>query len=125
MSTIKELLDGRELPINVCCSDPLLKDIYYTITHKNEQYVLATCYYKENNIKISDSFLLLSSENWELYIEPKKKVKVALYAYKYHSEKIYKVTHCMYRDNQHAIEGIGPNCIVKRLDYTEIEVLDE
>lgn len=125
MSTLKELIEGRELPINVYCSDPLLKDIYYTITHKNEHYALATGYYKENNIKITDSFLVLSSDNWELYNEPKKKVKVALYAYKYQSEKTYKVTHVMYRDNEHVIEGLGPNCIVKRLDWSETEVNDE
>lgn len=125
MSIIKELIEGRELPINVYCSDPLLKDIYYTITHKNEQYALATCYYKENKLKVTDSSVLLSSENWELYEEPKKKVKVALYAYKGIGSKCFSTTSYMYRDDKHAIEALGLNCIFKRLDSTEIEVNDE
>lgn len=125
MNKLKELLDGRELPINVYCSDPLLKDIYYTITHKNEHYALATGYYKENNIKITDSFLVLSSENWELYEEPKKKVKVALYAYKnYRLDPFWKISSYMYSNDKDAKPMLGAE-IFKRLDWSETEVNDE
>lgn len=125
MNKLKELIKGRMLPVNVCCNDPLLKDIYYTITHKNEQYALATCYYKENKLKVTDSSVLLSSENWELYEEPKKKVKVALYVYKRKETKHYIVTDEMYKDDLDFGTDIYNVDTFKRLDWSEIEVLDE
>lgn len=114
MSTIKELIEGKELPVKITCEG--LSSKWHMVTHANDKYCLTTDSNGNHNS------WLLSSYNWELYEEPKKKVKVALYAYKYQSEKTYKVTFVMYRDNQHAVEALGPNCIVKRLDCSEIEV---
>lgn len=125
MSKLKELLEGKELPVNVCRNEPLIKHRFYTISHKNENYALATFYYKENKNKVEDCFLSLSTDNWELCEEPKKKVKVALYAYKRKGDKYVSTTCYMYKNDQHVIEALGNVTLIKRLDFSEIEVDDE
>lgn len=116
MSTIKELIEGKELPVKITCKK--LSPEWYIVTHANNMSCLTTDSNGNHN------GWLLSSDNWELYEEPKKKVKVALYAYRNNSGS-YATTMYMYKDDAH-FEYCNPSYkLIKRLDSTEIEVNDE
>lgn len=115
MSTLKELIEGRELPVKV---RGYLSNIVYTVTHKNKNFALLS------HIE-GDSYSHLDSVNYELYEEPKKKVKVALYAYKnYELDPFWKISSYMYSNDKDAKSMLSAE-IFKRLDWSEIEVNNE
>ena len=116
MATIRELIKGKELPLKIRCAD--LSSEWVMVTHANNTSCLTTDSNGNHN------GWLLSSENWELYIEPKKKVKVALYAYRNNSGS-YATTMYMYKDDEHFQRMNSSYKIIKRLDFSEIEVYDE
>lgn len=129
MSTLKELLEGHELPVKVVLKNFVarneLDDCYLKITHANKSVCLGTWFDKKSNQEIEDSsFNINYLSDWELYEEPKKKVKVALYAYKNESSKYWMVTNHFFKDNNEFNDKHYSNKF-KRLDWSEIEVNDE
>lgn len=121
MSTLKELLEGRELPVKVLCKDIDRK--WFEVVHANKNYCLTT------DSDGYDNGWLLSSENWELYTEPKKKVKVALYAIKRPGSDNWTLINNFFKNEHELLSCSGAFMShienIKRLDSTEIEVLDE
>jgi hypothetical protein len=117
MATIKELIHGKALPLKIRCAD--LSSEWVMVTHTND----VACLSIDSNDNCNA--WLLSSENWELYEEPKKKVKVALYAYKnYRLDPFWRISSYMYSNDKNAKPMLGAE-ILKRLDWSEIEVDDE
>ena len=71
MAMIKELIEGKELPIKILHGGEC-----FVVTHANKNCVLGTW---ETG---TDSSFSLNSENWELYQEPKKTKTVYEYLFK-------------------------------------------
>lgn len=117
MSTLKELIEGRELPVkvyNIKGDYPKCFEIVYV--EQNTAFGFFDDGYPASRF--------LNSDAWELYEEPKKKVKVALYAYKNESSKYWMVTDRFFKDNNEFNDNYYSNKF-KRLDWSEIEVNDE
>lgn len=115
MATLKELLEGRELPVKV--TNKNLYEGYYIVTHKNNNSCLTTT---ESG---RDDGWSLSSNYWELYEEPKKKVKVALYAYRESGDDQVCITFSMYKNDDDFLRCISTDTsLFKRLDWSETEI---
>lgn len=112
MATIRELIYGRPLPIKIRCAD--LSSEWVMVTHANEMACLTT----DSNDNCN-SWLLCSS-NWELYEEPKKKVKIALYAFNDGGDR-WQVSKYYYKEAKDFVQ-INDDCKFIRLDWSEIEV---
>ena len=59
------------------------------------------------------------TEFWEIYEEPKKKVKMYKWAVQWHNRSYPEDTHHYYTNESEVPTGCK---VIKRLDYTEIEV---